>query len=191
MQRLILALLFLAATLAPAHAQTPQDETAVRALIAEWYERVSHKKADAPWVLMAPGGQDGGPGYSVPADLHSGSAAIRGPYINHELAARAMQFTYDITAVKLDPRFARVMVWERGYFFASAAQKTYENAASTLFLLEKIDSGEWKILYHHANSAGMPPNRITDPMPDLRDEYYRRCGEACDPVADARKAAEW
>lgn len=90
MQRLILALLFLAATLAPAHAQTPQDETAVRALIAEWYERVSHKKADAPWVLMAPGGQDGGPGYSVPADLHSGSAAIRGPYINHELAARAM-----------------------------------------------------------------------------------------------------
>lgn len=191
MQRLILALFLLAATLAPAHAQTPEDEAAVRALIAEWYERVSHKKADAPWALMAPGGQDGGPGYSVPADLHSGSAAIRGPYINRELAARAMVFSYEIDLMKLDPRFAKLMVWERGYFYASAAQKTYENAASTLFLLEKVDSGEWKILFHNASSIGIPPNKITDPMPDLRDQYYQQCGAGCDPYADAKKAAEW
>ena len=28
-------------------------------------------------------------------------------------------------------------------------------------------------------------------MPDLRDEYYTKCGSACDAVADAKKAKEW
>ena len=188
-----IAAMLLAASLpfTPALAQSPEDEDAVKAVIADWYERVSHKKAAAPWMLLAPGGRDAGPGYSVPADLHSGSAVIRGPFINHELAARAMKFSYEIDVLKVDPRFAKAIVWERGYFFASAAQKTYENAASTLFLFEKQDDGAWKILLHDANSTGIPPNRITDPMPDLRDEYYETCGAGCDPVADAKKAAEW
>src|SRR5690606_25693599 len=107
---------------------------------------------------MAPAGIDAGPGYAVPADRDSGAAVIRGPFINYELAARAMQFSYEIDLLKLDPRFAKAMVWERGYFFASAAQKTYENAASTVFVLEKLDSGEWKILLHDARSVGIPPN---------------------------------
>ena len=93
--------------------------------------------------------------------------------------------------LKVDARLAKAMVWERGYFYAWAAQKTYENAASTLFILEKQADGGWKILAHDANSIGIPPNKITDPMPDLRALYYQRCGSACDPVADAKKAAEW
>jgi hypothetical protein len=173
-----------------AQAQTPDDEAAVRAVIADWYERVGQTPAKTPWVLIAPGGHDAGPGYSVPADLHSGSAAIRGPYLNHELAARAMVFSYDIDQLIVEDHFAKARVWGRGYFYASAAQKTYENAASALFVLEKRD-GKWLILVHEASSRGIPPNKITDPMPDLRAMYYERCGNACDPAADAKKAAEW
>lgn len=175
----------------PVAAAQTTDEDKVRAVIADWYARVSQTPADAPWAIMAPGGIDGGPGYAVPADRDSGAAAIRGPFLNFELAARALQFDYEITSLKLDPRFAKAFVWERGYFYASAAQTTYENAASTMFVLEKLDNGEWKILLHEASSIGIPPNRITNPMPDLRDLYYQRCGAACDPAADARKAAEW
>jgi hypothetical protein len=142
-------------------------------------------------VLLAPGAIEDGPGYSVPADLHTGSAAIRGPWLNHELAARALQFSYDIDVLNVDSRLAKAIVWERGYFYAWAAQQTYENGASAMFVLEKQANGEWKILVHEASSQGIPPNKITSPMPDLRDLYYRRCGSACDPVADAKKAAEW
>jgi len=49
----------------------------------------------------------------------------------------------------------------------------------------------WKILAHEASSQGIPPNKITNPMPDLRAEYYARCGSACYPEADAKKAKEW
>jgi len=171
--------------------QTPEDEIKIRALIADWHERVAQSPADQPWALMAPGGIEDGPGYSVPADMHSGSAALRGPFRNHELAARALQFSYDIDALKVDARLAKAIVWERGYFYAWAAQKTYENAAATLFVLEKQADGAWKILAHDARSIGIPPNRITAPLPDLRALHYQRCAAACDPVADARKAAEW
>lgn len=188
--RAFLIALALLGAAAPALAQTA-DETSVRAVIADWYKRIGTPKADAPWIIFAPGGVDNGPGYSVPADLHSGSAAIRGPFLNHEMAARAMQFAWEIDVLKVDPNFAKVIVWERGYYFASAAQKTYELGASTLFLLEKQADGAWKILLHDTSGQGIPPNKITDPMPDLRALYYERCGAGCDPVADARKAAEW
>ena len=186
---LVFAVLF-AALPGLARAQTPADEAAVKAVIADWYRRVGQAKADAPWVLLAPGGRDNGPGYSVPSDLHSGSAAIRGPFVNHELAARALAFNYEIDVLKVDPNFAKAVVWERGYFYAWAAQTTYETAASTLFLLEKQGDGSWKILLHDTNSVGIPSNKVTRPMPDLRALYYSRCGTACDPVADARKAAQ-
>lgn len=189
--RIILIALTLGSAAVPAMAQPSDDETKVRAVIGDWYRRVSMLKADAPWAIMAPGAVDNGPGYSVPADLHSGSAALRGPFLNHEMAAQAMQFAWEIDVLKVDPNFAKVIVWERGYYFAFAAQKTYERGASTLFLLEKQADGAWEILLHDTNSQGIPPNKITDPMPDLRALYYERCGSACDPVADAKKAAEW
>ena len=183
----VLAAFFL---LAPAAIAQTDDEK-VRAVIANWYERVGKQPADAPWAILAPGGINGGPGYAVPADKDSGSAALRGPFLNHELAARALQFSYDIDQLILDEHLAKARVWERGYFYASAAQKTYENAASALFVLEKQADGRWLILAHQATSQGIPPNKITNPLPDLRALYYQRCGDACDPAADAKKAAEW
>lgn len=175
---------------AGALAQGPDDEAGVRAVIADWYKRVGQAKADAPWALMAPGAIDGGPGYSVPADLHSGAAVIRGPYLNRELAGRALVFAYDIDALTVDEHLASARVWERGYSYAAATQKTYENAATALFVLEKQADGQWKILAHEARSVGIPPNRITDPMPDLKAAYYARCGEACNPDAETPKAAQ-
>lgn len=190
MQRLVLTLILLTAMITPTHAQTLADEASVRAVIAEWYERVGKNPADRPYVLLAPGSVNGGPDYAEPADLHSGAAVIRGPFLNRELAARALQFRYDVEQLTLNETLAKVRVWERGYFYASAAQQTYESAASALFVLEKRPDGRWLILAHQANSVGIPPNRITDPMPDLRSLYYARCGDACDPEADAAKARQ-
>jgi hypothetical protein len=69
-------------------------------------------------------------------------------------------------------------------------QQTYERAASTTFLLERRESdGAWLILAHQSSGQGIPPNRITDPMPDLRDLFYATEGKHRDPEADARAAA--
>lgn len=176
---------------APAFAQPADDEARVRAVIADWYRRVSTAEADAPWQILAPGGMYDGPGYSVPADLHSGKAGLSGPWLNHEMAARALKFSYDVDLIKVDPRFAKVMVWERGYYYAGAAQKTYELGARAMFVLERQTDGRWLILAHSVNTEGIPPHKITDPMPDLRDVYYQRCGPACDPAADAAKASKF
>ena len=192
--RLIALTLLALANAAPAIAQTPEDGAKVLAVIADWYERVSHEEARQPYVLMAPGGINAGPGYDeIPYQPpgERSAAAYSGPRINNELAARAMRFTYDIERLILNTDLARVDVWERGYFYASAAQKTYELAADAMFVLQKMDDGAWKILAHEATSQGIPPNKITGPMPDLRDEYYARCGPACDPVADAEKASKF
>lgn len=191
-----IALAFLAVltAAAPAFSQAAEDEAKVRAVIADWYQRVGQVPADAPWSLMAPGGIDAGPGYAeIPRQPpeHRSAAAYSGPRINNELASKALKFGYDIDVLKLDRRFAKVWVWERGYFYAAAAQVTYENAAATMFVLEKQDNGAWLILTHHGNSEGIPPNKITRPMPDLRELYYARCGAACDPEADAKKAKEF
>jgi hypothetical protein len=79
-------------------------------------------------------------------------------------------------------------VWERGYFYAWAAQRTYERAGSAIFVLEKQDDGRWLVLAHRTNTVGIPPNMKTDPMPDLRDLYYSTHGKGRDPAADARDA---
>lgn len=178
----------------PVLAQTAEDESKIRAVIAEWYERVSHWEADAPDLLLAPRAIDGGPGFAripyQPPGKRSASS-YSGLMINNELASKAMKFDYDIDLLKMDPRFAKVLVWERGYFYAAAAQVTYENAASTMFLFEKMDDGRWLILAHEGTSIGIPATKKTNPMPDLHDEYYLRCGSACDPIADAKKAKEF
>lgn len=179
---------------APVVAQTPDNEAKVRAVVAAWYEHVADPRAKPPYRLMAPGGIDAGPGYAevpyIPPEKRS-AAAYTGPTINNELVAKAMRFSYEIERMVLNPDLAKVDVWERGYFYASAAQKTYELAADAMFVLEKQKDGSWKILAHEASTQGIPPNKITSPMPDLRAEYYAKCGSACDPVADAKKAAEF
>jgi hypothetical protein len=193
MRLVALGVLAIAAAL-PASAQTPDEEAKVRAVIADWYERVADPEARPPYTLMAPSGVDAGPGYAeIPyqSPEHRSAAAYSGPTINNELVARAMRFAYEIDRIVLNPDLAKVEVWERGYFFASAAQVTYELAADAVFVLEKRPDGAWKILLHQATSQGIPPNKITRPMPDLREEYYAKCGAACDPDADARKAKEF
>ncbi|MEQ1609952.1 MAG: hypothetical protein ABL956_13430 [Hyphomonadaceae bacterium] len=82
-----------------------------------------------------------------------------------------MKFDYDMDCLILNADLAKVDVWERGYFFATAAQKTYERGVDVVFVLQKMETGEWKILAHQATLEGIPPNKITNRMPDPRDEY--------------------
>ncbi len=192
MRKLVLILLAVAIG-APAFAQAPEDDAKIRAVIAEWYRRVAQPETMTPRTLMAPNGIDAGPGYAeIPyiAREERSAAAYSGPRINNELAGKAMRFAYDIDRLTVNADLAKADVWERGYFYAWAAQKTYELAADAMFVLEKQPNGEWLILAHRATSQGIPPNKITSPMPDLRADYYAAC-PTCDPVADAQKAKEW
>lgn len=171
----------------PAAAQSVRaesDEAAVRAVIATWYGELRKSGDRKHWQLFAPGAIDGGP---PETEINPGSRALS-PTISNELAAKALTFTYELDVLKIDGRFAKAIVWERGYFYAFAAQRTYETAASALFVLEKQDDGRWLILAHQAQSAGIPPTKRTDPMPDLRDLFYRTQGKTRDPAADARQA---
>jgi hypothetical protein len=187
---LILALFMALPSLGQAaFAQESGEEAKVKAVIADWYRRVGQPEADKPWALMAPGSIDGGPGYSEPAAVNQSAAAYRGPWINNELAARALKFGYDIDMLVVDDHLAKARVWERGYFYAWAAQQTYEMAAAALFVFEKQADGEWKILAHEATSQGIPPNKITSPMPDLHDMFYAGPGKSRDPAKDAEAAS--
>lgn len=182
-----LLLLLLAGLLPPAgrgaaeDASRPaDDEAAIRAVIARWYEELAKKEAGNPRSLTAPGFIDATPFYRY---LDHGRASL-GPRIYVSLAARALAFAYDVERLRIDPNFAKVDVWERGYFYASAAEKTYESAASTLFVLERQPKdGRWLILAHQSGSYGIPPNKVTNPMPDLRERYYATEGKTRDPDA--------
>ena len=52
---------------------------------------------------------------------------------------------------------------------------------------EKLPNGGWLILARRAISQGIPPSKVTGPMPDLRADDYAAC-PTCDLVADAKKA---
>ena len=177
----IILLLFAGPAAAQDISGNADDEAAIRAVIAQWYEELAKAKGGNPRTLTAPGFIDATPYYK---HLDTGAASL-GPRIYVSLAARALTFAHDVEHVRIDPNFAKVDVWERGYFYASAAEKTYESAASTLFVLERQPKdGRWLILAHQSGSYGIPPNKITSPMPDLRDLYYATQGKARDPDAD-------
>jgi hypothetical protein len=186
MKRLLLSFLLIILAVAPANAQAPADEAAIRELIDKWY--VEHRAADEghPWAFLAPGGIDRSPGYR---HVDTG-AAVLGPPVYTSLAATSLQFSHEITRLIVDTRFAKVNVRERGYFYAWAAQRTYERLGSALFVLEKQDSGRWLVLAHSTSTVGIPPNLKTDPMPDLRDLFYSTEGKGRDPQADAEKARQ-
>lgn len=190
MRALFLAVLLLVAGPA-AVAEEPRatdDDAAIRAVVARWYDELAKKDGGRIWDLVAPGYIEASPHYR---HIDTGAATL-GPRVHTSLAARALKFDYDIDRVRIDPNFAKVNVWERGYFFAWAAQKTYESAASTLFVLERRETdGRWLILAHQSSSQGIPPNKITDPMPDLRALFYRTDGKDRDPDHDARNAGKF
>jgi hypothetical protein len=184
-----MALLVLSAP--PAVAQEPHQtdrETAVRAVIARWYEELAKEDGGRVWDLTAPGFIEASPHYR---HIDTGAANL-GPRVYTSLAARALKFSYDIDGMRIDPNFARATVWERGYFYAFAAQKTYERAAATVLVLERQEAdGRWLILAHQSSTQGIPPNKITDPMPDLRALFYATEGKDRDPQADARNAGRF
>jgi len=182
--RIVAFLLGLLAMLAvvPAHAGT--DDAPIRATIARWYAELAKKDEGRVEPLTAPGFIDASPHYDY---IDTGSAA-RGRVQYTSLAATALAFRYDVDSILADTRFAKVRVWERGYFYAWAAQATYERAASTLFVLERHEDGRWLILAHESNAVGIPPNRVSSPMPDLRAHFYATQGRDRDPVKDAEAA---
>lgn len=184
--RALLAVLLL--LVGPAAVAQEPHEAEIRAVIARWYDELEKKDEGRIQALTAPGFIDATPHYR---HIDTGAANL-GPRVYTSLAARALKFAYDIERIRIDPNFAKVSVWERGYFFASAAQKTYESAAGTLFVLERQEKdGRWLVLAHQSSSQGIPPNKITDPMPDLREHYYATEGKDRDPQADAREAGKF
>lgn len=183
-------LLVMLPALGGASAQVPSpagDEAAIREVIARWYRELQPGGARTRWQLFAPGAIDGGP---AETELFP-ERRSRSPTVSNELAAKALKFAYEIDVLTVDPRFAKAVVWERGYFYAWAAQKTYENAASAVFVLEKQADGGWLILAHEATPVGIPPNKVTEPMPDLRDLFYATQGKERDAAADARNAGKF
>jgi len=177
MRRILLALMFVALSGTAVHAAAePEDEAAVRAVVADWYARLQQPER-THWMLYAPGGIDGGPDET---ELFPDWRA-RSPTVSNELAAMALQFAYEIDAIVIDPHLAKVGVWERGYFYAWAAKDTYEAAASTLFVLEKRPDGRWLILAHQAQRIGIPETKRTDPMPDMAPLWKARQSEAAAP----------
>ena len=160
-----IVLIALAVLIGIASRASASDEAAIRGVIARWYSELEKQGEGRPWALAAPGFIDASPWYR---HIDNGSAKL-GPRVYTSLAARALQFSYEITALRADENFAKVTAWEKGYFYAWAAEKTYEAAASTTFVLERQLDGAWLILAHRADSIGIPPDRITDPMPDLRE----------------------
>lgn len=177
------AFAMLLALATPAAAQS--TEPRIRSAIARWYEELVKREKGRVEDLVTPGFIDASP----PVTYARTRSRALGPRIYTSLAARALKFAWEIDSIRRDSRFARVEVWERGYFYAFAARKTYENAAATSFILERSETdGRWRIAAHQSGSYGIPPNRITDPMPDLKHLYYSTEGKDRDPAADARAA---
>lgn len=168
---LLLPLLLLAfAAPATSFTPAPTEEDMIRSTIFRWYEELKKKDKARVYDIVAPGFIDASPHYTYP---RTRSRAGSRPVYN-SLAATALRFRYDVESIRSDSSFAKVRVWERGYYYAFAAKVTYERGASTLFVLERRESdGRWLILAHESSSQGIPPNKITSPMPDLRSEWER------------------
>lgn len=173
--------------LTPASARAPSAEDGIRATLSRWYEELAKGEEGRWWGLTAPAFIEASPPYY---HVKTGSRAAS-PRVYNSLAVRALKFSWEIDSIRRDSSFAKVQVWERGYFYAAAAQVTYENAAATTFILERSEKdGVWRIAAHQSSSQGIPPNKITAPLPDLRALYYSTQGKDRDPDADAKAAAE-
>jgi hypothetical protein len=167
---------------AAARASAQSAEAPIRAAIGRWYEELRKKDKARINAVVAPGYIEASRPYRYPPS--KSRAASRPVY--DSLAATALQFAWEVDSIRRDSTFARVQVWERAYFYAWAAQNTYERAASTTFVLERqAKDGRWLILAHQTSPQGIPPNKITHPMPDLRALFYSTEGKDRDPAKDA------
>jgi hypothetical protein len=164
------------------------DEAAIRAMIERWYVEQRAGPEGRLYPLLAPGAIDASPAYEYPRRAEGPRAAVLGPPVYASLAHTALLFRYEIHRLVADARFARIGVRERGYFYAAAAQRTYERMGAATFVLEKQEDGRWLVLAHRTDTVGFPPSLATNPLPDLRELYYSTLGRDRDPEADAREA---
>lgn len=186
----LLAWLLVLLPAAAAAAPPPSEpaEQAIRATLARWYEELGKREQGRTWDIVAPGFID-----STPPVYHARTRSrALGPRVYVALPAQALKFAWEVESIRRDSTFARVEVWERGYFYAWAAQKTYERAAATLFILERHEKdGRWRIAAHQSGSYGIPPDKVTDPMPDLRNLYHSTEGKDRDAAADSAAAPKF
>ena len=166
-----LAIVFLVVG-APAWAQADTDRAGILAAIDSWYGELSKLDDGYPYRVTANGFIDASPHFRY---IDNGSAKL-GPRLYTSLAATALKFEHEVTNIRLDASFAKVRVWERGFFYASSPPgTTYERGASTLFVMERHPTdGRWLILAHESSSVGIPSTMKTDPMPDLRELWEKR-----------------
>lgn len=171
-----------AAAQASAQASPASAEAAIEAAVGRWYDELRKKDKARISAVVTPGYIEASRPYRYPP---SRSRAGSRP-VYDSLAATALRFRWEIDSLRRDSTFARVQVWEKAYFYAWAAQRTYERAASTTFVLERQEKdGRWLILAHQSSTQGIPPNKATDPMPDLRALFYSTEGKHRDPARDA------
>lgn len=150
------------------------DREQVEGVIAKWYAELQKREEGNAYRLLSPQAIVERCECLPPGETPVKHAQL--PF-RDELAYGALKFSYEIEEIRLDRHFARVDVWERGWYYAWAAKTTYENDADTTFVLERDDKGEWKILAFSANSIAVHPKYADDPMPDLSDEFFRRFPE--------------
>ncbi len=163
-------------------APAPSAEVSIRATLSRWYEELEKREKGRTWDLVVPGFIDASP----PTYRAKTKSRAAGPRVYSSLAAQALKFAWEVDSIRRDSSFAKVQVWERGYFYAFAARKTYERAAATTFILERSEKdGRWRIAAHQSGGYGIPPHKITNPMPDLRALYYATEGKDRDPARDA------
>jgi hypothetical protein len=185
---ILLAVTLLLSSHAPAAALASAEsaDAPIEAAVERWYEELGKKDKARIWNVVAPGYIEASQPFHYPP---SRSRAGTRP-VYDSLAATALKFDWEVVSIRRDSTFAKVKIWEKAYFYAAAAQKTYELAASTTFVLERQqEDGRWLILAHQSSTQGIPPNRVTDPMPDLRALYYSTEGKHRDPAKDAAAAA--
>lgn len=164
---------------APSAARSPDAD--IRTVIGRWYEELAKREEGRLNDLVAPGFIEA----SRPVSYAKTGSRALGPRIYTSLAAKALKFAWEIDSIRSDSSFARVEVWERGYFYAFAAKQTYENGAATRFILERSEKdGRWRIAAHQSSGQGIPPHKVTDPMPDLSALYRSTRAADLDPARD-------
>lgn len=166
-RRMLLAALLVAAAVAGPASATTQDE-AVKSVIAKWYAELL-KRSDAHLSpLLAPGGMVE-PDYRCPDDDQPQPRALDWtlPPYPHFLAMRAGKFAYEVERMQVERTLAKVDVWERGWIYAGAAKRTYENAADATFILERKENEGWKVLLYASHSQAVRHDHRNQPMPDL------------------------
>lgn len=146
-------------------------EEQVRSAIAAWYAELQKGPDGRMYTLTTPQ-----PILEhcecLPPDITPAKYAL--PVFRDELAYSALKFSYEIDALRIDDDFARVEVWERGWYYAGSSKVTYENDADTTFVLERDDDNRWQVLAYTARRSAVHPKHADEPRPDLREEYFKK-----------------